>query len=459
MRLLITSLGLVGLAAAAASLSAGFENATADAAATARESAARKYTTAEVTVGRIERKIAAIGSLQAVSTVKVSSQLSGQIADLYVNYNDMVQTDQPLAVLDQRGYRARVAQARAELEMARETVSVLSARLAKAHGVEQEMVARRQIHAARIEKAQVRLDAAQQSLDRTEALARRGTLSGSAAEDAHAEHLTAVAELSEVKAAFAAQEHVIAASKAGRQEVEAELANARAALSLRRAALDLAELDLDRSTIRAPTDGVIINRNVEKGQTVATSLDAPTLFTIAGDLSEMEIHANIDETDIGEIGVGQTAEFSVGAFPGRAFPARVIELRKGAKLVQGVVSYVVILRVENRQGLLLPGMTAKLNITVQEYDAVPTLPLAALRYSPNDRAIDASPALPTGDGTAVRTVWVLDDRGLPKPQSIEIGVDDGRDVAIPDADLPIGTRVITGSAQPTEKKRVFGIRF
>ena len=458
MRLLITSLALMGLAAGAASLSGGFANGIASVA-TARESAAQRYTTAEVTVGSVERKISAIGSLQAVSTVEVSSQLSGQIADLYVTYNDMVRADQPLAALDQRGYRARVAQAQAELEMAREFVSVLSAKLEKAHGVEREMVARGKIHRARIEKAQIGLDAAQQSLARTDTLARRGTLSGSAAEDARSEHLTAAAELSEAEAAAAAQEHVVATSRAGKQEVEAELARARAALSLRRATLDLAELDLDRAIIRAPIDGVIINRNVEKGQTVATSLDAPTLFTIAGDLREMEIHATIDETDIGEIRIGQAAEFSVEAFPGQTFPARVTELRKGARLVQGVVSYIVVLRVRNREGLLLPGMTAKLSIVVQQHDNVPTIPLAALRYSPDDNAIDASTARPTGDDTVLRTVWVLDENGRSKPRSIRIGVDDGRDVAMPEGGLPIGTRVITGRTEPPKKNRVFGIRF
>ena len=421
--------------------------------------AGARYVTATIGRGRIARTITATGSLQAVSTVAVSSQLSGQIAQLNVDYNDAVSAEQPLAMLDQRGYRARIAQAEAELEMARQTVSVLAAKLEKAAGVERETIAGRKVQAARIEKAGILLESATRALTRAQTLARRGAKSKTAVEDAQSMRLTAEANLREVKAAAAAQEHAIATSRAGRREAQAELANARAALPLRRAALSLAELDLDRSTIRAPIDGIIINRTVEKGQTVAASLDAPVLFTIAGDLSEMEIHANVDETDIGQIRSGQAADFGVDAFPGRRFPARVTEVRKGARRLQGVVSYTVVLRVGNPEGLLLPGMTAKIGITIDAHEDVLTLPLAALRFSPGDTAVDASTAS-AGSTTGVeRTVWLLDPDSKPWPSKVRVGIDDGRDVALLGGELSAGQAVITGNIAAPAGKTFFGIRF
>lgn len=418
-----------------------------------------RYVTAMIGRGRIARTITATGSLQAVSTVAVSSQLSGQIAQLNVDYNDAVNAGQPLAALDQRGYRARIAQAEAELEMARQTVSVLVAKLEKAVGVERETVVSRKVQAARIEKAGILLEAAIRTLTLTETLARRGTKSKTAVEDARSDRLTAEANLREAEAAAAAQEHAVATSRAGRREAEAELANARAALPLRWAALSLAELDLDRSTIRAPIKGIIINRTVEKGQTVAASLDAPTLFTIAGDLSEMEIHANVDETDIGQIRSGQAADFNVDAFPGRRFPARVTEVRKGARRLQGVVSYTVVLRVGNPEGLLLPGMTAKIGITIDAQADVLTLPLAALRFSPSDAAVDASTSLSSGTAGVERTVWLLSADNKPWPQKVRVGIDDGRDAALLDGELAAGQAIITGNIAAPAGRTFFGIRF
>ncbi|HSF96581.1 MAG TPA: biotin/lipoyl-binding protein, partial [Thermohalobaculum sp.] len=261
------------------------------------------YLTAEVGLGTIRQSVVATGALQAVTTVEVSSQLSGQIARLAADFNDPVAAGQELAALDRRGFEARVAQAEAELAMARANVAILSATLEKALGVEDEAKARRQVFDARTDRAQVGLALAERGLGRADRLAEKGTATLAAVEDARSARDAAAAELREAQALATAHEHLVASSEAGRREAEAELSNARAALPLREAALQLARLDLERSTIRAPIDGIVIGRNVEPGQTVAASLDAPVLFTIAGDLSAMNIHANIDETDIGEIAV------------------------------------------------------------------------------------------------------------------------------------------------------------
>ena len=417
------------------------------------------YRTVELAIGRIQRTITATGSLQAVSTVQVSSQLSGQIAALQADFNDAVTAGQPLAELDQRGYRARVDQAEAELSMARENVAILEAKLEKAQGAERETLARRNIHRARIDQARVKLNAARRQLARTETLAKRGTKSRAAVDEARSARDTAAPSLREAQAEAEAHKHVVDTSRAGRREAEAELANARAALPLRRAALVLARLDLDRSTIRAPIDGVIVERNVEKGQTVAASLDAPVLFTIAGDLSAMEIHANIDETDIGAIAVDQRAQFTVDAYPGRGFPARVTEIRKAARVNQGVVSYTVVLRVLNPQGLLLPGMTANVNIVVKDIGPTRTIPLAALRFTPHDQIPSADSAKNPVPNTGDRTVWVLEPDGILHPRSVRVGIDDGRDAAVLEGEVSQGELVVTGRAPRPAKTTLFGIRF
>jgi HlyD family secretion protein len=414
---------------------------------------AEGYLTAEVAIGSIRRSITATGSLQAVSTVEVSSQLSGQIARLHADFNDTVTDGQPLAELDQRSLRALVDQAEAKVLQGRENLAIRTAQLDRARGVELEAVARRKIFRAQVDQAIVSLAAAERQLARTAKLAARGTVAQSKLEDVQSARDTAAAELRQAEAVADAHEHVVAASQAGRREAEAELSNAEAALPLNEAALELARLDLDRSTIRSPIDGVVVGRNVEQGQTVAVSLDAPTLFTIAGDLSEMEIHANIDETDIGEIAVGQTAEFTVDAFPGRSFVARVSQIRKAARVVQGVVIYTVVLQASNAGGLLLPGMTSTVRIVVAEVGPVPTVPLASLRFVPAGRSAM------TGDNRNGQTVWVVDRDGMPQSQEVQLGADDGRDIAVLGGSLSQGDQVITGRATDAPERGLFGIRF
>jgi HlyD family secretion protein len=170
----------------------------------------------------------------------------------------------------------------------------------------------------------------------------------------------------------------------------------------------------------------------------------------------MEIHANIDETDIGEIAVGQPADFTVDAYPGNAFAARVSEIRKAARIVQGVVTYTVILETSNPDGLLLPGMTSTVRIVVEDLGPVATVPLAALRFVPDGRGADS--AQPSGNAND-QTVWVLDAGGNPQPRSLVLGVDDGRNVAVLGGNVTDGERVITGRAPRPAARRLFGIRF
>ncbi len=417
------------------------------------------YLTSKVSSGQIHLTITATGSLQAVSTVEVSTQLSGQIAQLYADFNDTVTVGEPLAELDQRGFEAQVQQTQAELDMAHENIAILSAKLEKAQGVEEEELSRRKVVQARADKVRVKISAFERRLKRIEALVKRGNSSDSAIDDARYELDTAAAELREATALTDTHEYVVASSRAGRLEAEAELANARAALPLRQATLTLAELDLERSTIRAPIDGVLVARNVEQGQTVAASFDAPTLFTIAGDLAEMEIHANIDETDIGKIAIGQTVNFNVDAYNGRTFKATVNEIRLSAQVVQGVVIYTVILKAPNSQRLLLPGMTATVRIAVDEVGPVRLLPLAALRFTPDRNVAVANAGASLETDNNQRTVWVLNKKHKPEPRQIQLGADDGRDIAVLDGALKEGEQVITGRLPQSNRRQLFGIRF
>jgi HlyD family secretion protein len=405
------------------------------------------YVTEPASIGVIRRTISAIGSLKARSTVDVSSQLSGQIARVNADFNDVVKQGQVLAELDRRGYEAHVSQAQAEAAMARETIAILSTRRDRAQRNLGESVAKRQVFAARVDKARAAAGVAALRRARVETLQRQGAGTASAVEDARAAYETADAGVREAEGDAAAHEQAIASLEVGVREVQAELVNADAALPLRDAALDLVRLDLERSAIRSPIDGVVVKRAVEPGQTVAVSLDAPVLFTIAGDLSKMEIHANIDETDVGEISPGQRAAFSVNAFPDRTFSAAVVKIRKSGQLVQGVVTYTVILETENPDGRLLPGMTSTVRIVIEEVGPVLTLPLAALRFAPE------------GESAAGGRIWVLAADGRIEPRALVFGPDDRQHIAVLEGKLLEGESVILARARPAETGRFFGIRF
>jgi len=220
-----------------------------------------------------------------------------------------------------------------------------------------------------------------------------------------------------------------------------------------------AEIDLERTTIRSPVDGIVVGRNVNEGQTVAASLEAPTLFTIAGDLRQMEIHARIDEADIGKVEVGQRSAFSVDAYPGKRFQAEVTGVRKAPQVIQNVVTYTVVLATENSDSLLLPGMTATVRITVHEAGPLLKLPLAALRFSPS-----AGSAYTVAAGSKIEqgrpaTVWRRSPRGDLEPVPIGVGVDDGSHVEILAGALADGDEVVVSEIDDSPSTKLFGIRF
>jgi HlyD family secretion protein len=417
-----------------------------------------QYITATVEQGELRRVTTATGTLNAIINVEVGSQLSGQVAELLVDFNDDVKKGQPLARLDQRTFKAHVAEAQAAMELAEVSVEAARARLERAEIDARDSEAQRAVLKARTDNARVKFESARTELRRKETLRERQVGTAVDIEDAQTKLASAAASLREAEAIATAQENLVAGTKADLRRVKSELESALASIPQKRALLDVAQIDLDRTTIRSPIDGVVVGRNVNEGQTLATTLEAKTLFIVAGDLHQMQIEAKVDEADIGKIRVGQEATFTVDSHPGRQFSGLVRQVRKAPQVVQNVVTYIVVLSAANPENLLLPGMTALVRITVNRTGPVLKVPLAALRYAPKPK--QGATAAEQGEVPRGRaaTVWFAGADGEPKPVVIGLGEDDSSHTAVLSGPLSPGDRVIVGEAAATGPRRLFGIR-
>jgi HlyD family secretion protein len=310
--------------------------------------------TAAVTRGDVRPNVQATGTLQAVSTVEVGSQVSGRISELHADFNSIVRRGQVIARLDPSLFQAEVEQAKATL--------------------------------MRLEAEENRAKVQQQ--DAATKLAR--------AKDLSAASLLAQQDLDTAQSTY---DGAVAAVK-----------SAHANVVQARAALNQAQVNLQHTVIEAPTDGVVISRNVEVGQTVAAAMQAPTLFIIAGDLSKMQVNASVDEADIGAIRPGQAVGFTVDAYPDRRFRGRVTQVRLQPTVVQNVTTYTTVIDVPNEELLLKPGMTATVTVDTAERRNVLIVPNAALRFRPTEEMFAAlGQSVP--ENTASRSV----DRGDAAP--------------------------------------------
>nr|CAD6414825.1 efflux RND transporter periplasmic adaptor subunit [Rhizobium sp. Q54] len=359
------------------------------------------YTTQPVTRGDLEVIVTATGSVQPTDQVDISSELSGTIRAVNVTYNSPVKAGDILAELDTSKLQADVENARAQLASAR----------------------------ANLLKAETEVASTRTSFDRLTGLAQRNVTSQQDLDIARYAHEAAVAAK--------------AVSEASVQSAEASLR--------------LAEVNLAKAEIISPIDGVILTRDVEPGQTVASSLNAPVLFTIAGDLRQMELQVAVDEADVGQVEEGQDATFTVDAYPDRSFPARIQTIRYASETVSNVVTYKAILTVDNDDLLLRPGMTATADIVVQSVDGALLVPNTALRYSPPDEARSSGGNLLTRlfrpprmgsrarqssrEGTE-RSVWVLRG-GMPERVPVDTGPSDGQSTVVRGGELQEGDLVIT----------------
>jgi HlyD family secretion protein len=349
---------------------------------TSRDADAPTYKTTIVTRGDLVETVEATGTLDAVTTVQVGSQVSGTIASLNADFNSVVKKGQVIARLDPSLMQAQVDQAEA-------TIVRLQ---------------------ADVERARVSLDDARLKLDRARALFAEGLIPRADLETAETTERQADAS---VKAA------------------QAQVTQAHATLKQNR-------VNLDHTVITAPIDGIVISRNVDVGQTVAASMSAPTLFVIAKDLTRMQVEASIDEADIGRIQPGQAVRFRVDAYPRESFTGKVVQVRLEPQVVQNVVSYVTVIDVPNPNGKLKPGMTANVEIEIARADDVLIVPNAATRFQPEAQP-DGTP------GPRGRRVWTLRDGEL-QPVRIETGITNGTATAIVGGQLQEGMPVVIGVA-------------
>jgi HlyD family secretion protein len=353
---------------------------------------APKYRTARVERGPLTAAVSATGNLNAVTTVQVGSQVSGQIKELLADFNTLVKKDQVIARIDPEIFEAKVNQARADVAAAQAAVINQEAQVQKARADVENARAALAEAKANTAKAQVGVLDSNRDFDRKSELFKRELIAKSDLDTSQAGRDSAVALLEAARAKEQSLDAAIQSAVAQLRVVEAQLQASRAQVDQKKAGLAQAQADLDHTTIRAPVNGVVVSRAVDVGQTVAASLQAPTLFTIAEDLTKMQVEVSVDEADIGRIKLEDRATFTVDSFPGQTFTGLVVQIRKAAQIVQNVVTYTVVVAVDNPGGRLLPGMTANVKMIVAEKPNVVKVPNAALRFRP--AGVDAPAATP-----------------------------------------------------------------
>ena len=470
---------------------------------------AAEYMTTRVERGNLRNTVTATGTLQAVTTVQVGSQASGTISALYVDFNSQVKKGQLIAQLDPAVAQAQVQQSRANLEQARASLQAAKAAVAssragvgdaKAKALAAKSTVQNQqagVSSARANVAVLKAqrDDAESLMRQQESLVNAGVISRRDYETAEASFKAAdarykqaeaqlnqaiYAEQSAAGAGMAQSDSQVQQSEAGVQQAQAQVQQAQAQVDQASAALKLAEVNLAHTTITSPIDGVVVSRDVNVGQTVAASLSAPTLFTIANDLTQMQVIANIDQADIGLVEQAKSVKFTVDAFPAKEFDGKIQQMRLNPVNVQNVVTYNVVIDVNNPEQKLKPGMTANLVVTIDERNNVLKVPNAALRFRPAEatgqrtanrqggqnrqqRSAASGNESAQGDNQQggggerrfagantpvlegqTRLVFVMGQDGKPQARRIKVGLSDGSSTEVVEGNLQEGELVITG---------------
>jgi HlyD family secretion protein len=353
------------------------------------------YETTTASRGRITVSVTASGTLSALKTVQVGSQVSGRIAELHADFNDNVKQGELLARIDTQLFQSAVEQAQASYALAR----------------------------ANVAKAQAAAEDADRQLGRSKVLGEQKFLSQ---QDLDSAGTTADQARAQVAAARAQQQQAVAA-------------------------LHQAQLNLSMTAIRSPIDGVVVSRSVDVGQTVAASLQAPTIFTLAEDLRKMQVEAHVGEADVAKLAPGMAVSFTVDAFPGRQFKGQLRQVRNAAETVQSVVTYDAIVDVDNANLELRPGMTATVSFIVADKGDVLRIPNAALRFHPPREG--ARPARPASAAAAPRAadrkvVFTLENGAL-RALPVKVGVSDGSNTELVEGDLGEGTVLVTDMDGPS----------
>jgi HlyD family secretion protein len=389
--------------------------------------------------GEINLVVTATGTINPVINVLVGSQVSGTIKALYADFNSQVKEGQVIAQIDPAIFEAQVEQGKANVLNAQANLLNAQANLENAK--------------ANLTKADVAVLDAKRTVDRNRPLVEKKVIAQATMDTAQTNYDTAVAQRDVAKAQV--------------ESAKSQIESFKAQVEQARAGLRVAETNLRYTTIRSPVNGTVISRNVDVGQTVAASLQAPTLFTIAKNLAEMQVDSNVSEADVGRIAVGQDATFTVDAYPERIFRGKVSEIRNAPIIVQNVVTYDVVILVSNKDLKLKPGMTANVSVMIAHREEALKIPNAALRFRPDSAKREAgksSPPQKTGgqvksaerDQGRPGRVWVLSLQGKPTPVSIVLGITDGAFSEVIGGNLREGAEVIIeqtsgkrGSAQST----------
>ena len=397
------------------------------------------YRIAAVDRGLVQAEVHATGSLRPLVAVPVLSESGGQLREVLVAENAAVTSGQVLARLAADGVTARLNYALADLAVAHANVAVAEAQLDRARADAENLRAGDAAAAADVERARSAFADAERDLARKRGLVKSGDLASEERDHAQAADDAARAGLATAEAhaaaAAAAGQSALAAVKAAAAQVDA----ANAEVGHREAAVAQVRVDLDHTEIRAPVDGWIIEENATVGQPVAANQATPPLFVIANDLRQMRLEASVDEADIGQVAAGQSATFTVDAFPGRTFAGRIAEIRKSPLVLQNVVTYTAVIDADNRDLKLLPGMTASVDVVVKTAASALRVPNAALQFRPADAAEPAT-------GAAAGQVWRIDALGNPQPVTVDLGVSDDAHTEVTGGGLGEGDEIIIGIA-------------
>ena len=362
----------------------------------------QSFRTAPVTRGPLTAAVTATGTLNAVITVQVGSQVSGQIKEMFVDFNSIVKKGQVIARINPALFEAQVSQAKAQLDAAQAMVLNQQAVIEKTRAdLESARAALASAHAQSI-KSQVAVFDGKRNLGRQHDLRQRNLTAQADEDAAQVQYDSSVAQYDSSVAQERAQGAALRSAEGQLKVAETLLRNLEAQVDQNRAALEQAKLSLGYTVIQAPVDGVVVARNVDVGQTVAASLQAPTLFVIAQDLTKMQVDTNVDEADVGRLQVGQHATFTVDAFPGRFFTGAITQVRKAAQILQNVVTYDVVVSADNSDLKLLPGMTANIRVVTDQRENALRVPNAALRFRPAGVAVERPS---TGGGSGPRRSW------------------------------------------------------
>ena len=382
--------------------------------------AAPAYGTARASRTNIAKTISATGKVQALRTVDVGTQASGTISELYVDYNSQVKKGQVIARLDPAQLQSQLTQATANMTGAQASVQTAQASALSADAG----VASAQ---ANVDRLQSVVDDAQQNLDRTKELVAAGV---SPRKDLDTAQTTLSQALAQKQQGIAQLNQ----ARAQAQSAKSQISQARAQVAQANAAVQLASVNMQHTIITAPIDGVIVARNVDVGQTVAASLQAPTLFLIANDLTHMQVLADIDEADVGQLQPNGKVTFTVDAYPTETFSGTISQIRLAPQSVQNVVTYTAVINVENPDLKLKPGMTANVTATVSEQQNVLAVPSAALRFRQESVTTPERPRPGSG------TVYRINGKQL-HPVPVRTGLSNGVSTQVVSGDLNEGDTV------------------